>query len=132
MLDTLGRLTSEETREWAEPEPKEVELIEREGAGDGGSEDTLEGMSGSAGERERRGRDLVSERRVKLNDPTKNRAFMKSTLALPPGRLTCAQTNPLFLGRGWRDGSGTPRLRGHLRGGGSSKRSTQPNCFIII
>lgn len=53
MLETLGRLTSEETREWAEPEPREVELIEREGAGDGGSEDTLEGTSGSAGEREK-------------------------------------------------------------------------------
>lgn len=80
MLDTLGRLTSEEAKEWAEPEPKEVELIEREGVGDVGSEDTLEGTSGSAGERERRGRDLVSERRVKLNDPTKNRAFMKSAV----------------------------------------------------
>lgn len=53
MLDALGRLTSEETREWAEPEPKEVGLIEREGAGDGGSEDTLEGTSGSAGEGEK-------------------------------------------------------------------------------
>lgn len=53
MLDTLGRLTSEETREWEEPEPMEVELIEREGTGDGGREDTLEGTSGSAGERER-------------------------------------------------------------------------------
>lgn len=47
MLETLGRLISEEMREWEEPEHKEVELIEREGAGDGGREDTLEGTSGS-------------------------------------------------------------------------------------
>uniref|UniRef100_A0A3B5KBW8 Uncharacterized protein n=1 Tax=Takifugu rubripes TaxID=31033 RepID=A0A3B5KBW8_TAKRU len=37
--------------------------------------------------------------------------------ARPPERLTCAQTVPLFLGRRRRDGSGPPRLRGHLRGG---------------
>lgn len=54
MLETLGRLTSEEMREWEEPEHKEVELIEREGAGDGGREDTLEGTSGSAAEKESR------------------------------------------------------------------------------
>lgn len=47
VLETLGRLISEEMREWEEPEHKEVELIEREGAGDGGREDTLEGTSGS-------------------------------------------------------------------------------------
>lgn len=48
MLETLGRLTSEETGEREEPDSKEVVLIEREGAGDGGREDTLEGISGSA------------------------------------------------------------------------------------
>lgn len=52
MLETLGRLRSEEMREWAEPEHKEAELTEREGPGDGGREDTLEGTSGSAGGRE--------------------------------------------------------------------------------
>lgn len=48
VLETLGKLTSEEAREWEEPDPKEVVLIEREGAGDGGREETLEGTSGSA------------------------------------------------------------------------------------
>lgn len=48
VLETLGRLTSEETREWEEPESIEVVLTEREGAGDVGREDTLEGTSGSA------------------------------------------------------------------------------------
>ena len=52
MLETLGRLTSEEAGEWEEPDSKEVVLIEREGAGDAGREDTLEGTSGSA-EKER-------------------------------------------------------------------------------
>lgn len=47
MLETLGRLTSEDTGEWEEPDSKEVVLIEREGAGDAGREDTLEGTSGS-------------------------------------------------------------------------------------
>lgn len=47
MLETLGKLLSKETREREEPDSKEVVLIEREGAGDGGSEDTLEGTSGS-------------------------------------------------------------------------------------
>lgn len=60
MLETLGRLTSEETREWEEPDSKEVVLIEREGAGDGGREDTLEGTSGSA----QRGRE--HEREIQL------------------------------------------------------------------
>lgn len=112
MLDTLGRLTSEETREREEPEPKEVELIEREGTGDGGREDTLEGTSGSAGQREKY---PVTERRVKLNDLTKNRVETEVT-TLPSKRLTCAQTVPLFLGRRWRDRSCTARLRGHLQG----------------
>lgn len=61
MLETLGRLSSEETREW-----EELELIEREGAGDGGREETLEGTSGSApGGRNRSGyrRPLRIERR---------------------------------------------------------------------
>lgn len=54
VLETLGRLTSEETCEWEEPDSMEVVLIVREGAGDGGREDTLEGTSGSAvKERER-------------------------------------------------------------------------------
>lgn len=48
MLETLGRLTSEETAEWEEPDSKEVVLMEREGVGDGAREDTLEGTSGSA------------------------------------------------------------------------------------
>lgn len=48
VLETLGRLTSEETAEWEEPDSKEVVLMEREGAGDGAREDTLEGTSGSA------------------------------------------------------------------------------------
>ena len=48
MLDTLGKLTSEETIEWEEPDSKEVVLIVREGAGDGGRDDPLEGTSGSA------------------------------------------------------------------------------------
>lgn len=48
VLEMLGRLTSEDMGEWEEPDAKEVELIEREGAGDGGREDTLEGTSGSA------------------------------------------------------------------------------------
>ena len=52
VLETLGRLASEEIGEWQEPDSKEVVLIEREGPGDGGREDTLEGISGSA-ERER-------------------------------------------------------------------------------
>lgn len=52
VLETLGRLTSEETAEWEEPDSKEVVLMEREGEGDGAREDTLEGTSGSA-ERER-------------------------------------------------------------------------------
>lgn len=47
VLETLGRLTSEETSEWEEPDSTEVVLIEREGPGDGGREDTLEGTSGS-------------------------------------------------------------------------------------
>lgn len=51
MLDTLGKLTSEETIEWEEPDSKEVVLIVREGAGDGGRDDPLEGTSGSAGRR---------------------------------------------------------------------------------
>lgn len=59
MLETLGKLTSEETREWEEPVSREVVLIEREGAGDGGREDTLEGTSGSA----ERDRAPVTERR---------------------------------------------------------------------
>ncbi len=55
MLEALGRLTSEETGEWEEPDSKEVVLIEREGAGDEGREDPLEGTSGSAEkERERK------------------------------------------------------------------------------
>lgn len=48
VLETLGRLTSEETSEWEEPDSREVLLIEREGAGDAGREDILEGTSGSA------------------------------------------------------------------------------------
>lgn len=65
MLETLGRLTSEESRDWEEPESKEVVLIEREGAGDGGREDTLEGTSGSAQRRRERERerDPVTEKR---------------------------------------------------------------------
>lgn len=51
VLETLGMLTSEETGEWEEPDSKEVVLIEREVAGDGGREDVLEGTSGSAGRR---------------------------------------------------------------------------------
>lgn len=47
VLETLGRLTSEETSEWEELDSIEVVLIEREGPGDGGREDTLEGTSGS-------------------------------------------------------------------------------------
>lgn len=63
MLDTLGKLTSEETSEWEEPDSKEVVLIEREGAGDAGREDTLEGTSGSAGtEREGETRGLQLQR----------------------------------------------------------------------
>lgn len=75
VLETLGRLTSEETAEWEEPDSKEVVLMEREGAGDGAREDTLVGTSGSA-ERERE-RDPVTERRVKRNGLTKNRVFVK-------------------------------------------------------
>lgn len=48
LLAMLGRLTSDETSEWEEPEWREAELMEREGLGDGGREDTLEGTSGSA------------------------------------------------------------------------------------
>jgi len=48
LLATLGRLTSDETSEWEEPEWREVELMEREGLGDCEREDTLEGTSGSA------------------------------------------------------------------------------------
>lgn len=51
VLETLGKLTSEETSEWEEPDSREVVLIVREGAGDGGREDNLEGTSGSAGRR---------------------------------------------------------------------------------
>lgn len=47
MLEILGRLTSEEIGEREEPVSMEVVLIEREGAGDEGREDTLEGTSGS-------------------------------------------------------------------------------------
>lgn len=47
VLETLGRLTSEETTEWEEPDSREVVLVEREGAGDGGREDTLDGTPGS-------------------------------------------------------------------------------------
>lgn len=55
VLDTLGKLTSEETTEREDPDSKDVELIDREGAGDGGREDVLEGTSGSAaGERVRK------------------------------------------------------------------------------
>lgn len=74
MLETLGKLTSEETGEWEEPDSKEVVLIESERAGDGGREDTLEGTSGSTGgQREReRERALVTERRGNRNDLTKN------------------------------------------------------------
>lgn len=57
VLETLGRLTSEEGRDWEEPESKEVVLIEREGAGDAGREDTLEGTSGSAQRRRERERE---------------------------------------------------------------------------
>lgn len=57
MLETLGRLTSEESRDWEEPESKEVVLTEREGEGDGGREDTLEGTSGSAQRRRERERE---------------------------------------------------------------------------
>lgn len=73
MLETLGKLTSEETREREEPDSKEVVLIEREGAGEGGREDTLDGTSGSA-ERERKA--PVTERKVKGNDLTKNRVCL--------------------------------------------------------
>lgn len=52
MLETLGRLTSEETSEREDPDSTEVVLIEREGAGDEGREDPLEGTSGST-EKER-------------------------------------------------------------------------------
>lgn len=52
MLEILGRLTSEESREWVEPDSKEGVLMEREGAGDGGREDTREGISGSAERRQ--------------------------------------------------------------------------------
>lgn len=48
VLEILGRLTSEEIGEREEPVSMEVVLIEREGAGDEGREDTLEGTSGSA------------------------------------------------------------------------------------
>lgn len=51
VLEILGRLTSEEIGEREEPVSMEVVLIEREGAGDEGREDTLEGTSGSAGRR---------------------------------------------------------------------------------
>lgn len=51
MLEILGRLTSEEIGEREDPVSMEVVLIEREGAGDEGREDTLEGTSGSAGRR---------------------------------------------------------------------------------
>lgn len=51
VLDTLGKLTSEETSEWEEPDSMEMVLIEREGTGDGAREDPLEGTSGSAGRR---------------------------------------------------------------------------------
>lgn len=79
VLETLGRLTSEERREWEEPEHKEAELTEREGAGDGGREDTLEGTSGSAPRK--RGRERGRERsgyreESDTDDPTKNRVFM--------------------------------------------------------
>lgn len=76
MLDTLGRLTSEETGEREEPDSKEVVLIEREGAGDGGREDPLEGTSGSAERERERERAPVTERRVKRNDLTKNRVCL--------------------------------------------------------
>lgn len=45
VLETLGRLTSE----WEEPHSKEAVLMEREGAGEGAREDTLDGTSGSVG-----------------------------------------------------------------------------------
>jgi len=74
VLETLGKLTSEETSEWEEPDSKEVVLVVREGAGDGGREDTLEGTPGSAeGERERA---PVTGRRGHRNDPTKNRVCL--------------------------------------------------------
>lgn len=75
MLETLGKLTSEETRERVEPDSKEAVLVAREGAGDGGREDSLEGTSGSAeGEKTRA---PVTGRRGNRNDPTKNRVFVK-------------------------------------------------------
>lgn len=57
LLATLGRLTSEETREWEEPESREAVLTEREGPGDGEIEDTREGTFTSAGRGWRRRRD---------------------------------------------------------------------------
>lgn len=48
VLEALGRLTSEEVRDWEEPRSAEVALMVREGAGDGGREEALEGTSGSA------------------------------------------------------------------------------------
>lgn len=73
MLEILGKLTSEVAREREEPDSKEVVLIEREGAGEGGREDTLDGTSGSE-KRERRA--PVTERSVKGNDVTKNRVCL--------------------------------------------------------
>ena len=60
--------------------------MEREGAGDGGREDTLEGTSGSA-QRERE-RDPVTERREQRNDLTKNRVFVKLSRAINHSRET--------------------------------------------
>lgn len=77
VLETLGRLMSEE-----EPDSVEVVLIVREGAGDAGREDTLEGTSGSAEKVGRRGggsgyRELKVKRGGREGDLTKNRVFVK-------------------------------------------------------
>lgn len=71
VLETLGRLTSEVAKEKREEEVDSVEvvLMVREGAGDEGREETLEGTSGSA-ERDRA--PVTGE--LNRGDLTKNRA----------------------------------------------------------
>lgn len=69
VLVVLGRLMSEVAREEREADSVEVVLMVREGAGDAGRDETLEGTSGSA----ERDRNPVTEE-LSGADLTKNRA----------------------------------------------------------
>lgn len=92
VLEALGRLMSEVAKEEREAEADSVEvvLMVREGAGDAGREDTLEGTSGSA----ERDRAPVTEE-LNRGDLTKNRACSR--------KHQQKNTPPQFGANRWRN-----------------------------